>query len=104
MSILLCPQGASDAEITDLSIFIFVQEHGEFDQILSESIFEGEIEIALLSQDEDAPNFVNEFQPDSLEEMHIGYDCFGRIDFDRLENSPHFKNDTIFIQVTCTKD
>ena len=106
LNIVLYPQGIGDGKGTHLSIFIQSSNQGEFDQILSKSIFKCKVEIALLSQQEDKENRVNSFDSlppiDEVRSDGWGFPTF--IPLEGLENSPYFKNDTIFIQVTCTKD
>ena len=105
LNILLYPQGNGKGEGTHLSIFIQGSNQGEFDQILSKSIFKCKVEIALLSQQEDKENAVYSFNNPPIDEVRsggLGYPTF--IPLEELENSPYLKNDTIFIQVTCTKD
>lgn len=102
--ILLYPQGNSEVEGTHLSIFIYASSHGELDQILSKSILNCKVEVALLSQQEDKENNVGNFNDLSLNDMRDGMGFPRFFPLKELENSPYLENDTIFIQVTCTKD
>jgi len=105
LHIKLYPQGNGDGEGTHLSIYIQASQHGEFEQILSKSILKCKVEIALLSQQEDEQNRVYNFNDCSLDDARNkgwGYPKF--FPLEKLENSPYLENDTIFIQVTCTKD
>ena len=104
LCILLHPHGFGDGNGPYLSIYVVIGADGEFDQILSKSTFKGKIEIALLSQQEDKENLVNNLYEQPLVNMHEGSGWHEFIPLEQLENSPYLKNDTIFIQVTCTKD
>lgn len=98
----LYPQGVGDGEGTHLSIYIQASQHGEFEQILSKSILN--VEVALLSQQEDEENEVGYLNDLSLNDMRVGSGFPFFFPLEELENSPYLENDTIFIQVTCTKD
>ena len=104
LSIELYPRGNGKGEGTHLSIFTYLFDKGEFDQILSRSKISGKIEIALLSQQEDKEDLAYSFNGMSLDLMHKGEGFPMFISLEELENSPYLGNDTIFIQVTCTKE
>ena len=104
LRIILFPRGNKEGEDTHLSIFTFLLENGEFDQLLSRSKVSGKIEIALLSQEEDKTDLAYTLNDISLDHMHEGWGFQKFISLEELEKSPYLGNDTIFIQVTCTKD
>ena len=104
LNIILYPQGNGDGKGTHLSIFIWAWNNGEFDQTLSKSTFECELEFALLSQQEDKDDLVVSEHDVPLCKLQRGHGRQTFIPLEQLENSPYLKNDTIFIKVTCTKD
>lgn len=104
LSIALYPRGDGEGKGTHLSIYTYLSYNGEFDQILPRSKMSGKIEIALLSQQEDKKELVKSFNSVSVDNMHTGWGFPKFILLEELENSPYLGNDTIFIQVTCTKE
>ena len=72
LRILLYPRGFGKGEGTHLSIGMHIFDNGEFDQILSRSKMSGNIEIALLSQQEDKTDLAKSLNDKFLHDMLSG--------------------------------